>query len=147
MQKIVMIFQSLGVDESFFIQFVIILLLYFFLKNLVFLKLQEVLDDREQQTSILDRKAKKILSKTTALNANYDSKLTLARQEVRTSYLNKVREIEGEISLSSKQYEERSQGEYERKKIVLFSNGKDCKKRSLEHGDLLVEKILKKLTS
>lgn len=69
------IFNKIGVDESIFYQFVIFLISFIFLKRLFFSKLQEVLDQREEQTTLSDIHSDQMLKKTEELNAKYEQKL------------------------------------------------------------------------
>ena len=60
MDMILTIFKSLGVDQTVFIQFATLIIIFFLVSNLLFSKLQEVLALREEKTTkLIEESAKK----------------------------------------------------------------------------------------
>lgn len=91
MDAIVGIFVSLGVNKTIFIQFAIVIALYFVLKMVLFSKLQFILELRENKTTKLEGAANKKLQEAEAMAQKYKDQLDQAHQEA-YRVLNKKKE-------------------------------------------------------
>jgi len=81
MDAILNIFKSLDIDQTFFIQLAIVTVFYFVMRTLLFGKLQEVLDLREEKTTKMEGGAAEKLSKAEKLAKEYKEKIDAARGE------------------------------------------------------------------
>ena len=81
MDTIYTVFESLEIDKRFFIQFALVTILYFILRNLFLEKLQEVLDLREDNTTKMESGADDKLSEADKIAKQYKDKIEDARQE------------------------------------------------------------------
>jgi F0F1-type ATP synthase membrane subunit b/b' len=76
------IFGKLGIDGTIFFQFGIFLILAILLKKLLFNPLQQVIQERSNQTTGLQGKAEQIMEEGLKIKESNDLKLTEARQNL-----------------------------------------------------------------
>ena len=76
------IFCKLGIDGTIFFQFGIFLILAILLKKLLFNPLQQVIQERSNQTTGLQGKADEIMEEGLKIKESNDLKLTAARQNL-----------------------------------------------------------------
>ena len=81
MDTIYIVFDSLQIDKNFFIQFVLVTVLYFVLRFLFLDKLQEVLTLREDNTTKMESGADEKLNQAEKISKQYKEKIEDARQE------------------------------------------------------------------
>ena len=81
MDTIYIVFDSLQIDKNFFIQFVLVTVLYFVLRFLFLDKLQEVLTLREDNTTKMESGADDKLNQAEKISKQYKEKIEDARQE------------------------------------------------------------------
>lgn len=146
MEKIINIFQSLGVDESFFVQFAVVVILYFLLKVLLFEKLQYVLELRENKTTKREDGANKQLNEAEDMALKYKESMNKIQQEAHQLIVRKRTEAEekqkNEIKLKSKELEKKLE-----KLRVQYTAEIDSKKDDvLAQADQLAGQLVEKLT-
>lgn len=147
MDTIIGIFKSLGVDSTVFTQFIIICILYLVLRNLLFNKLQEVLELREGKTTKLEENANKKFIEAENLAKSYKEKINNAQSEA-FSKLSKVKEDILKVEKDKlKEEEAKLNGEIEAK-AKLFKEEVDQKKQQiLASADSLANDLINKLTN
>jgi F-type H+-transporting ATPase subunit b len=146
MEVIQSILSQLGINESFFSQFIIIIVLFIILKFVLFNKLQFVLDNRDEKTVKLESSADNLFDKVNKMAEEYKNKIEEKHVEVQ-AYLNgekaqsindeniKLKEIESEIEL----FVEDSRSE-------IKEEVKEKEEEILSHTDDLAKTLIEKLT-
>lgn len=81
MDTLINIFKSLGVDQTVFIQFGIVVVLYFILTTLFFGKLQFVIETRDNKTTKREGNANKMFAEAEALAEKYKKTIDEAHSE------------------------------------------------------------------
>ncbi len=81
MDTINTVLNSLGINSTLFIQLAIVTVLYFVTRNLIWSKLQEVLDNREAQTTKMESGADEKSRLAVELEKEYKSKIEGAQSE------------------------------------------------------------------
>ena len=146
MELILDVFKKLNVDQTVFIQFAILVVIFFLLKSLFFSKLQFVLELRESKTTKLEENANKKFSEAENLSVKY-------KKEIDNVYLSaqeKFHEKKTEILKSEKETIKRKEGELDQlaeEKRKLFteeieSKSVDILKNADELATSLVNKIV-----
>ncbi|OIQ18330.1 MAG: hypothetical protein BM556_08700 [Bacteriovorax sp. MedPE-SWde] len=131
MDAILNIFKSLDINQTFFIQFALISILYLVMRSLLFGKLQEVLDLREERTTKMEDGAADKLTKAEKLAKEYKEKIDNARSEafkVITSHKDtviarettKVKEHEAKLEAEANSKRSEFEKEIESKKDAIM---------------------------
>ncbi|EQC50008.1 ATP synthase B/B' CF(0) [Bacteriovorax sp. BSW11_IV] len=147
MDTIIGIFKSLGVDSTVFTQFIIICILYLVLRNLLFGKLQEVLELREGKTTKLEENANKKFIEAENLAKSYKEKINNAQSEA-FSKLSKVKEeVLGVEKQKLKAEEAKLNSEIEAKAQQFANEVEQKRQEVLANADALANDLITKLTN
>jgi len=139
------VLDSLNIDKSFFVQFGIVLILFFSLKSFLFEKLREVLEDRENKTTGLMNQSKDKEIEALKISTLIEEQIDITKNELS----NEIKEAKSHlIARNEKEYselEDRLDNEYG-KKILDFEkelsmNFDSMKSRTKNLANDLVNKI------
>lgn len=146
MDTLLKIFKSLGVDESFFVQFAIVVSLYWLLKTLLFSKLQFVLELRESKTTKREDEANKKFQQADNLALKYKETIEKVQQEAHLVVTSKREESEKKMRDQIKEKSKQLEKELEEKRSAA-QNEIDSKRTSvLAQADALANELIQKLT-
>lgn len=145
MEKVAHILQSLSIDEAFFYQFAVLMVIFFALHFLFFERLGEVIRLREDKTTRLNNSAEKKLIEGERLAALYREKVNKAKQKSQEIFNRHKKTIleEGEKSLKE-----------EKKEIALGFKGQEeeikkelakLEEMSLKKVDSLAKELTEKI--
>lgn len=146
MDMILTIFKSLGVDQTVFIQFVILIIIFTLVSNLLFSKLKEVLIMREMKTTKLESSAHAIYKKADELAEQYKAKVEKTHQESHQANQNKKNEINIVEKDKLKNAEQEFTKDYEAKKNKILEEISIQKTSLLSKVDELSGNLVEKLT-
>ena len=146
MDMIVTIFKSLGVDQTVFLQFITLIIVFILVSNLLFSRLKEVLDLRETKTTKLEGDAHQIYKKADELKEQYKAKIEKTHQESNHHAQTKKNQFLKESRDLIKSAEEKLNAEYESKKATILANFKNKREKSLAEVDSLSKNLVDKLT-
>ena len=146
MDAINKVLEALHVDGTFFHQCVILVVLYFLIKTVLFSKLQYVLDLRESKTTKLENKANKMFSEAEELAKIYrtemdkarsggQSIISVRRNEVLEKTKTVIKDTEAELDLELEQARASNKEEVDSKRDSV-----------LQGSTQLSDSLLKKLT-
>ncbi len=132
MDAILNIFKSLDIDQTFFYQFALVVVLYAVLRSLFFSKLQEVLDLREAKTTKMEDGALGKLKSAEELAKKYKTKIDEAKSEAFAIIHKKkeevvaregktIKEHEKALELKANQERKEFESEIEGKKASILS--------------------------
>ena len=146
MDAINKILVSLNIDETFFYQMGIFIVLFFVLKIVFFERLQEVIKLREEKTVKRKEMADKRFAEAEELLLRYREKMKKANVEGREIYNRYKREIIDEDKIRLKRAEEQVNVEFEREVGALRDEMTHQKGELLKNSDTLSSKLVDKLT-
>lgn len=146
MDKLIGIFQQLGVDSSIFIQFAIFAVIFTLLKMLLFNKLLFVLQLRESKTTKLDEEANETFTKAESLAEEYHKKISVIQEKANNESSSRKEKIKQTEEAKLKTTTNEILKEYEDKKVDIISKaqaqGKELLSSSKSLTDDLVSKFL-----
>jgi len=145
MQTILNIFISLGVDKTVFIQFALVVVIYFVLKFTFFSKLKEVLDTRENKTTKMESGANKKFTDAEALAAKYRSEIEKADEEALKIVTSKKSEVLSSQKAQVKSTEKALSGEFEAKRKELEADYASKKVSLLSQAESLSNELVQKI--
>lgn len=146
MDAILSIFQSLGVDQTVFVQFASVIVIFAILSGVLFPKVKEVLDLRESKTTKLDGNANNLYKKAEDLSVQYKSVIEKTHTESQATSAKKKAELSDSERAELKKTEEAIQKDYEAKKAVVMKEIESKKSSVLSEADQLSKSLLEKLT-
>lgn len=146
MDAILSIFQSLGVDQTVFVQFASVIVIFAILSCVLFPKVKEVLELRESKTTKLDGNANNLYKKAEEVSAQYKSVIEKTHQESQASATKKKSELTDSEKTQLKNTEEEIQKDYEAKKALVLKEIDSKKSNVLAEADQLSKTLLEKLT-
>ncbi|MCK6593823.1 MAG: hypothetical protein L6Q33_01375 [Bacteriovoracaceae bacterium] len=146
MDAILSIFQSLGVDQTVFVQFASVIVIFAILSCVLFPKVKEVLELRESKTTKLDGNANNLYKKAEEVSAQYKSVIEKTHQESQASATKKKSELTDSEKTQLKKTEEEIQKDYEAKKALVLKEIDSKKSNVLAEADQLSKTLLEKLT-
>jgi F-type H+-transporting ATPase subunit b len=146
MEMIITIFKSLGVDQTVFFQFVSLIIIFILVSNLLFTRLKDVLEMREQKTVKLEGNAHFIYKKADELQEQYKAHVEKTHQENHQNSQNKKNEILKKAQDKINEAEAKFTMEYNSKKTTLLAEIKSNRERSLSEVDNLSKNLIEKLT-
>jgi F-type H+-transporting ATPase subunit b len=146
MDMILTIFKSLGVDQTVFIQFFTLIVLFIILSNTFFSRLKEVLDLRESKTTKLESNAHAVYKQADELAEQYKANIEKKHQESHLNSQKKKSEILNTEKDLLKQAEEKLTAEYESKKASLLKEFADKKEVAMKSVDTLATNLVEKIT-
>ncbi|MDD0854739.1 hypothetical protein HBN50_16640 [Halobacteriovorax sp. GB3] len=147
MDTIIGIFKSLGVDQSIFTQFIIVCILYFILRNLLFNKLQEVLELREGKTTKLEENANKKFIEAENLAKAYKEKVEQAQTDAYSDLSKKKEEVIKREKQTIKAAEAKLNQEIEQKAQEFKAEVEAKKQEVLGNAEALANDLVTKLTN
>ncbi len=146
MNTIVTILNSLKIDNTFLVQFVLFLVFFNVIAPILFNKLQEILDLRESKTSKLDSHANDLYKKVEELQEKYKASIEKTHQDSQVIASKKKSEIlakEREILLGA---EEKMTSDYEAKRAQLLKEMNEKRSTVLSEASVLSNSLVEKLT-
>jgi len=146
MEMIVTIFKSLGVDQTVFIQFITLIVVFIILSHMLFDRLQAVLELREGKTTKLEGSAHAIYKKAEELTEQYKAHVEKTHQESQIKANSKKNEIMTLERSKIKETEDKLAAEYEEKKKVILNDYKTTREKSLTEVEGLAKNLVDKLT-
>ncbi len=145
MGAILTIFQSLGVDQTFFVQLVSVGLVYILLAWFLFPKVQEVLELREKKTSKLESHAHAIYKQAEDLENQYKSHIEKTHQDAHAHQSKQKYEFVKEKKEQIKKREEELQKDYEAQKQILLKELTESKGKVMGEAEGLSKNLVEKL--
>ena len=145
MDTITNIFSSLGVDQSIFIQFPIVIVLYFVLRFLFLDKLQEVLDMREAQTTKLESSADEKFKEAEKLESEYSTRIDKAQVDAYKKFNEQREKALARQKQQIKDHEEKINDQLEQKRTELFSEMEIKKAEVMKTADGLSQNLVEKI--
>ena len=146
MGTIYTILQSLKIDQTFYVQFIMFVVFFNIIAPLLFKKLQEVLDLRDNKTTKLESHAHHVYKQADDLAEQYKGTIEKTHTESQTIASKKKSEVlakEREILDSA---EEKMNGEYEAKRAALLKEIAEKKTAVMAEASLLSNTLVEKLT-
>ena len=146
MGTIYTILNSLKVDQSFYIQFILFVVFFNVLAPLLFKKLQEVLELRESKTVKLDSHANHVYKQAEDLAEQYKGSIEKTHtdsQAIATKKKSEVMNKEREVLVRN---EEKMTSEYEGKKSILLKEFTDKRTSVMAEAEKLSTTLVEKLT-
>ena len=146
MDMVLTIFKSLGVDQTVFIQFAILIIIFFLVSTLLFTKLQEVLELRETKTTKLENNAHAIYKQADELAEQYRAKVEKTHQE--SHHFNQKKKLDIQLNEKEKikNAEEQFTKEYEEKRQIILKEIMAQKSSLMSKVDELSGSLVEKLT-
>ena len=117
MDAILSIFQSLGVDQTVFVQFILVIVVFTILSAFLFPKVQEVLELRESKTTKLEGHAHALYKKAEELAEQYKNNIEKTHQEAQAATSKKKSELINSEKELLKKKEEEIQKNYDQKNL------------------------------
>ena len=146
MDMILTIFKSLGVDQTVFIQFAILIVIFFLVSSLLFSKLQEVLELREVKTTKLENTAHAIYKQADELAEQYKARVEKTHQDSHHANQKKKTDITLAEKEKLKSAEEQFSKEYEEKRSKILAEVAAQKATLMSKVDELSGSLVEKLT-
>lgn len=146
MDMILTIFKSLGVDQTVFIQFATLIVIFFLVSNLLFSKLQEVLALREDKTTKLEGNAHAIYKQADELAEQYKARVEKTHQDSHHNNQKKKSELTSIEKEKLKKAEEEFNKEYDEKRAKIVAEVAAQKAALMSKVDELSGSLVSKLT-
>jgi F-type H+-transporting ATPase subunit b len=146
MEMIVTIFKSLGVDQTVFVQFISLIIIFTLLSNLLFGRLKEVLELREKKTVKLEGSAHAVYKKADELAEQYKAHIEKTHQDSHLAAQKKKAEALDVENKLIKETEEQLAKEYEMKRLAMLAEYNSNREKTLKEVDSLSKSLVEKLT-
>ncbi len=146
MDAITPILNKLGLDATFFTQFVIIIILYIILRALFVSKLQFVLDQRDQQTGKKLLHAEEKFKKANIYAEEFSNKIQEAHADAHEILFSRKREMEKKASEVIFGAETRAESEFDSKIKEIKKEFAERKSGLGTEVEKLSNELLKKIT-
>lgn len=146
MNTIVTILNSLKIDNTFLVQFVLFLVFFNVIAPILFNKLQEILELRESKTSKLDSHANDLYKKVEELQEKYKASVEKTHQDSQVIASKKKSEIlakEREVLTGA---ENKMTSDYEAKRAQLLKEMNEKRTAVLSEASVLSNSLVEKLT-
>ncbi len=147
MDLILSVFKKLNVDQTVFIQFGILVVLFFLLKVIFFNKLQFVLELRESKTTKLEDNANKTFSQAESLSQKYKEQIDKAYVEAQDKYNKRKNEILDREKQNIKTAENQINQEVEKERAAFVAELDSKKKEVLDNADSLAKNLVDKFVN
>ena len=147
MDLVLSVFKKLNVDQTFFIQFAILVALFFLLKVIFFNKLQFVLELRESKTTKLEDNANKTFSKAESLSQKYKEQIDKAYVEAQNKYNKRKTEILDRERQNIKSAENQINKEVEQERVKFVAELESKTKEVLDNADSLAKNLVDKFVN
>lgn len=143
---IVKIFESLSVDQTVFIQFVSLIIIFIILSTVLFNRLKDVLDHRENKTTKLEDNAHAVYKKADELAEQYKAHVEKTHHESQLKSSKKKSEILNNEKSLIKEAEEKLNKEYEEKRMALEKEFAQKRETALAQVSELSLQLVTKIT-
>lgn len=146
MNTIVTILNSLKIDQTFLIQFVLFVVFFNIIAPVLFKRLQEVLDLREQKTTKLDSHANHVYRQADELAVQYKNSIEKTHTDSQVVASKKKADVVAKEKAIYTSAEEKLTGEYEGKRSSLLKDLADKRTTVLAEAEKLSNTLVEKLT-
>lgn len=146
MNTIVTILNSLKIDQTFLIQFVLFVVFFNIIAPVLFKRLQEVLDLRENKTTKLDSHANHIYKQADDLAIQYKASIEKTHTDSQSIATKKKADILAKEKAVFNGAEEKMTSEYEGKRSSLLTDVANKRTMVLAEADELSKTLVAKLT-
>lgn len=146
MNTIVTILNSLKIDQTFYVQFILFIVFFNIIAPLLFKKLQQVLDLRENKTTKLESHAHHIYKQAEDLVAQYKGSVEKTHQDSQAIASKKKAEILAKEKEAFMTAEEKMNNEYEAKRVTLLKELAERKVAVMAEASVLSNNLVEKLT-
>lgn len=147
MDLVLSVFKKLNVDQTVFIQFAILVVLFFLLKVIFFNKLQFVLELRESKTTKLEDNANKTFSEAEGLSQKYKDEIDKAYVEAQEKYNKRKSEILDREKQNIKTAENQINLDVEKERAQFVAELDSKKKEVLNNADSLAKNLVDKFVN
>lgn len=147
MDLVLSVFKKLNVDQTVFIQFAILVVLFFLLKVIFFNKLQFVLELRESKTTKLEDNANKTFSEAESLSKKYKDKIDKAYVEAQEKYNKRKSEILEREKQNIKTAENQIGQEVDQERAKFVAELDSKRKEVLGNADSLAKNLVDKFVN
>jgi F0F1-type ATP synthase membrane subunit b/b' len=145
MEAIQKLLGQLEIDQSFFYQFAVFIVIFFLLKVVLFNKLLFVLVTRESKTTKLEETANKKFQEVEKLAKKYTDKIDEYNDEALVNINKKKSEVTGQNATQIKEEEKRINKNFEAEKAKITSQILEQKSAVISHADGLSADLIEKL--
>jgi len=139
------ILNSLELNQTFIVQFVLIVFSYLIIKTVLLSKLQEVVETRENKTTKLEAEVHKKFAQIDSMANQYKEKLEVAHEEAQKVYQTKRAVIIDEQNKKIKEAEAKIAVVIDAKRKELESEVKSAKEVALSKVSELSQDLLGRL--
>ncbi len=146
MNTIVTIINSLKIDQTFFVQFILFFVFFNLIAPLLFKKLQEVLDTRDLRTTKLESQANHVYKQAEELSEKYKASIEKTHQDSQALASKKKSEILAKEKVVFDGAEEKMTNDYEAKRASMLKEMDEKKSAVLAEASLLSTSLVEKLT-
>jgi len=147
MDLVLSVFKKLNVDQTVFIQFAILVVLFFLLKVIFFNKLQFVLELRESKTTKLEDNANKTFSEAESLSQKYKDEIDKAYVEAQEKYNKRKLEILDREKQNIKTAENQISQEVDQERTKFVAELDSKRKEVLDNADSLAKNLVDKFVN
>lgn len=146
MNTIVTILNSLKIDQTVIVQFILFVVFFNIIAPLLFKKLQEVLDFRDSKTVKLDSHANHLYKQVEDMGTQYKNSIEKTHQDSQAVATKKKTEILAKEKAVFVSAEEKMNGEYEGKRSSLLKELAEKKVAVMAEAEKLSNNLVEKLT-
>lgn len=146
MNTIITILNSLKIDSTFLVQFVIFFVFFNLISPILFKRLQAVLDLRESKTTKLDSNASHIYKKADDLAIKYKGSIEKAHQDNQAVASKAKAEIAATEKAKLTAEEEKLEAQYDANRKVVLAEVAQKRVQVLAQADQLSSTLVEKLT-
>ncbi len=146
MDVILSIFQSLGVDQTVFVQFATLIVIFVILSYGLFPKVKEVLDYIESKTTKAEGNSNAIYKKADELQEQYKAQIEKTHQEAQAHNSKLKAEVSNKEAQALKAKENEIEKNYDAKKADIVKEISSKKASVLAEAEQLSKNLLDKLT-
>jgi F0F1-type ATP synthase membrane subunit b/b' len=146
MSGVINVFQKLGVDESVFTVFILVIVLYFVLKHLFFESLLFVITNRENKTTKLEGLANKKFQEAEQMSAKYKEQIDEAQNSNFERLKGENKKLTDYHKTEYKKFENEMNKDFE-KKVSEYQEELDSNKNKvMAHSEELSQLVLDKFS-
>lgn len=146
MDLLLKVFMDLGANQSLFIQFGIIIVMFVLSKFLFLNHLQNILDTREAKTSKLDGDAEKQFAEVEKAQAEYKEKISKANKTVKAKVDNGKNDISKKYEGEYRSQEKEINAYIESSKKEVQESIQEKREKVLSDADQLSSSLVQKIT-
>ena len=139
--------QALGVDNSFFIQFLVLLLFYPVLSRLLFYPYFKFHNQREEETLDRMNRVEKLKEKKVSLQEIYNKKAHFVNAEFNRIYQQNGKQIKESFLQERESKQIKIQKEYEEKSKAFFHEIKQAEDQVQKEVDEIAKMVVNRLIS